>query len=654
MKINGNLSFLGLGQIQNLRVENLAVDPVSPSNGQVWYNTEDKVYRGFNGTDTITFATGGSTGLLQAEIDAIETAVGLAADGTFVPFAGTNNLDAATTVIGALTALDNAGKATADAATAAVAAEKVRAEAVEAGLAADIVTATEAAAAADLVLTEAVAAEKARAEAAEVVLTDAIAAEKARAEAAEAALAASIVTAGEGVATEKARAEAAEAALAASVTAEATRATDAETALSDRVTTEVADRTAADQALADALALELDLRFAGDTTLQANIDAEAAARAAADAALSAKLDDKLAGLTWENAVDKVVADITLVDLVGVADGTRIVDTATHTIFTVTGEALDAGEVLVEGAAFFDKETDVPYVFNGTALTQFNGAGSINAGTGLVKDGNTLSIVSTSGTITVTEDSIDVAQAVLDSITNVASNLAGEILVARSNEAGLSDRIDDEIAAREAADTAMTASYEAAVLAEKTRAEAAEVALAASIVTAGEGVATEKARAEAAELVLTDAIAAEKARAEAAELVLTDAGTAEKARAEAAELVLTDAVAAEVARATAAEEALVADLATEVAAREAGDAATNGRIEGGFFVYDGTVAATSHSVIHNIGSKYNNVTVVDADDEVVIPQSVKFTDATTLVVTFNTAIVCKVIVSGLKPLALPAV
>lgn len=56
-------------------------------------------------------------------------------------------------------------------------------------------------------------------------------------------------------------------------------------------------------------------------------------------------------------------------------------------------------------------------------------------------------------------------------------------------------------------------------------------------------------------------------------------------------------------------------------------------------------ATTWNVAHSLGVQYCNVTVVDSTDEVVIPQSITFTDANNLVVTFNTAIQGKVVVMG---------
>ena len=67
----------------------------------------------------------------------------------------------------------------------------------------------------------------------------------------------------------------------------------------------------------------------------------------------------------------------------------------------------------------------------------------------------------------------------------------------------------------------------------------------------------------------------------------------------------------------------------------------------YFLYTSTGASTTHTVNHSLGQKYCNVTVVDGSDEVVIPQSITFTGTGTLVVTFTSAIDCKVIVMGVN-------
>jgi len=68
--------------------------------------------------DDLEAKTGTSTDLIQAEIDAIETAVGLNADGTFAPITGSNYLNAATTFRAADLVLDTQVKAVNDRVTA--------------------------------------------------------------------------------------------------------------------------------------------------------------------------------------------------------------------------------------------------------------------------------------------------------------------------------------------------------------------------------------------------------------------------------------------------------------------------------------------------------------------------------------------------------
>ena len=76
-----------------------------------------------------------------------------------------------------------------------------------------------------------------------------------------------------------------------------------------------------------------------------------------------------------------------------------------------------------------------------------------------------------------------------------------------------------------------------------------------------------------------------------------------------------------------------------------------RVTNGYFVYDGTgSSAVSHTVTHNMGNKYVGVQVVDSSDEVIIPDSITYTDNNSLTVTFTQAIGCRVIVTGLKAAA----
>jgi hypothetical protein len=66
----------------------------------------------------------------------------------------------------------------------------------------------------------------------------------------------------------------------------------------------------------------------------------------------------------------------------------------------------------------------------------------------------------------------------------------------------------------------------------------------------------------------------------------------------------------------------------------------------FHLEEISTAATTWTVTHGLGQQFCNVTVVDASNEVVIPQSITFTSATVVTVTFNTAVAGKLVVMGI--------
>jgi len=72
-----------------------------------------------------------------------------------------------------------------------------------------------------------------------------------------------------------------------------------------------------------------------------------------------------------------------------------------------------------------------------------------------------------------------------------------------------------------------------------------------------------------------------------------------------------------------------------------------RLAAGYFMYDGTASAvTSATVTHNMNNKYVQVSIVDELDEVIIPESITFTSANALSVTFAVAQKFRAIVTGL--------
>lgn len=125
----------------------------------------------------------------------------------------------------------------------------------------------------------------------------------------------------------------------------------------------------------------------------------------------------------------------LIDGVGLADGDRVLlknqtDASQNGIYTFVNasqtftRATDANsnEKVTSGMFTFVEEgtlngnngyvltTDNPITLNSTLLefAQFSGAGQIEAGNGLVKDGNRIDVVGTTGRIVVNSDSIDIA------------------------------------------------------------------------------------------------------------------------------------------------------------------------------------------------------------------------------------------------------
>jgi len=681
MKINGSLVFDGssASEIQNLRLQKVTALPgiTAGDVGRLIYNSNTNIIHvGTNVGNVLSWvplATGGDASALLAEVDRIETSLGLGPDGSFDSGAFHENFADATSYV----ALINMLRDMAEAATTAATAEAARATAAEGalgtrvdGVAADLATETTRATGAETALggridtaTAAITSETTRATGAEGALgtridgvTAAAATERTRVDTA--------------IADETARATAAEGANGTAIAGEITRATNAETALGDRIdtetdareadvaaldgriSTEVADRTAADADAAAALASEVGRATGAETALGARIDTEATDRATAISNLRTEIGSTIAGLTWEAPVDLIAADVGTVDLTGLANGYRIVDLATMAIRTVTGGALGAPEPLVDGAAFFNRTNDTGYVFNGTAVVPFSGASSFVAGNGLVMTGNRVDVVSASGTITVTEDSVDVAQSVLTSISDNAAAVAAETSRATTAETGLGQRITDETAARVAALEAEATARTNAITTETTRATGVEGALRTDVDAATAAVATEVTN-------RTAAVNGERDRATAAEGALgtritNEVGTA--ATNAANELARVEGlVTTEVGRATGIEGTLRTDLDALSSTVDANASAVFDRVSKMYYLYDsrgGTQgdagSKTTHVVTHNIGCMFCNVTVIDDTNNVVIPESIVFDSNDQLTITFNTRIYCKAVIMGLEP------
>lgn len=69
-----------------------------------------------------------------------------------------------------------------------------------------------------------------------------------------------------------------------------------------------------------------------------------------------------------------------------------------------------------------------------------------------------------------------------------------------------------------------------------------------------------------------------------------------------------------------------------------------------YIYDSTLTGspsvgTSHTINHNLGQQFVNVTVYNTSNEQIVPQGVTLNSANQLIVTFNAAIDCKVVIVG---------
>lgn len=80
-------------------------------------------------------------------------------------------------------------------------------------------------------------------------------------------------------------------------------------------------------------------------------------------------------------------------------------------------------------------------------------------------------------------------------------------------------------------------------------------------------------------------------------------------------------------------------------------AVENRMTQGYYVYNGLASSlTTHTVVHSMGNQFVQVTVVDSNDQVIIPNTITYTDADTVTVVLSSAEGVRVIVTGLKAAA----
>lgn len=402
---------------------------------------------------------------------------------------------------------------------------------------------------------------------------------------------------------------------------------------------------------------------------------------AADAATKAYVDNAVVGLTWEAPVDAIVADATARDaLTGLAVGDRVVTEDNNTIYTVTATGtpatFDAGEALVDGSAFFDRSNETGYVFNGTTLTQFTGGGQLTAGIGLVKTGNVLDVNLGAGIAQLPSDEVGIDLAntstgalILTTDGTTRSTASGSQLhLLTDGSSGLAQAARGLYIAPRGVTNAMLAT-DGEVTIDVGGGGSGTFALGGTLSVVGDS--TQGTTTDVSGSTITvsavDASVSQKGVAsfdpdhfsvtngavslDASLGSLNNVASAVDAAADGDLLVKTSTGWEALSQATLFDDHVLDDLGDVSVSSPAagqtlvydGNSFVNRNV---YFLYESSAPAASHTVQHNLDTKFCNVTVVDSTDNVVIPESIVFDDADELTVTFNTAIDCKVIVMGI--------
>ena len=402
--------------------------------------------------------------------------------------------------------------------------------------------------------------------------------------------------------------------------------------------------------------------------------------AADDAATKGYVDSLVSGLTWEAPVVGVVADTTARNaLNGLNVGDRVAVEADDKIYTVTDDSpltFDAGVVLNDGEAFFDKSTETGYVFNGTTLTQFTGGGQLTAGTGLIKTGNVLDVQLGAGIAELPSDEVGID---LDSPTSGglrlrlagvdSTNAGAKLALILKSSGGLTQDADGLYIPASGVANTMLANDSITI--DVDGGGTASVDLGASLSILGSSTQGITTSVSGGDVIISgiDATSSQKGVAKfdsghfsvtagAVSLLATldDLDNVSGADAAATGSILT--------KDASGDDWTVVSRADLVGSTSIGDhndvtltSPADGEIlvmngsgqfvnQKAYHLYTSVSANSSHTVSHGLGVKFCNVTVVDENDGVVIPQSITFNSTSQLTVTFNTAIDCKVVVMGI--------
>lgn len=684
MRVNGNivLNDNGSGEIRHVYIERLdsaaettAAGTLTTANtGRLIFNTETKQYKYWTGTAFQALASGSDSSAIQSELDRLESSLGnfINADGSFTATAldalVAIDLAGATSLVDVLVKLDQA--ITNIDVSSQIAPIKTEIDAIEtgAGLAAD---GSYVADATTTYLTTASSLKDAdkKLDTALKALSDLEAADKA-------ALEGEITTLQGNVTDLQAEVDAIEtgaglqadgtyvAPVGANYIAAATSLKDADVKLDAAIKTNtdgLAALTTVVDGKEDALgfvpvnkagdSVNGNLAFGGTSTvknLAAPIDT-------GDAVRKIDLDNAIANIAKDYQADVLGTEADFVDVAGryiYVDGSK---------FT-TGVAASAGDIVVvdatgavtvlaydvsvegPGALAWNRNTQVWNQFNGTVWSEFGGLSGVNAGVGLAKDGNTISVKLGAGIadLPTGEVGLDLynvgaagkALSLVDPVTGSLSSASNAVLKWNAAFAGPLTVVGPGATIKQ---QGILAQYIGADVAGNGLEGGNGVALA---VKAGTGVIVD-ATGVSVDMAPLDAKYVDVAGDTMTGLLVlsgdaTDAkGAVTKQQMEAADTVVSDALAAAVTAIDGKFTSVVTSL-------------NKTYFE---FDYTNTGATAAISVVHNLGVKYCNVTVVDDTDEVFIPQSIKFIDANTLEVTLNTDISGKVVVMGHATLTL---
>lgn len=462
------------------------------------------------------------------------------------------------------------------------------------------------------------AAEITRATGAEGTNATAIAAEETRARAAEVALGTRIDNANVGqirndLTNEITRATREEGLLGDRITDEVNRATAAETALGNRVT-------ATEGAVAQVGVLRTDVN-----TLQA-------------AAIANR---------WLAPVDRMLANSGEWQPGSPSVGARYYNTTDKRIYTMAPAGWDTSVAVAAGSVFMVLSTNKE-MFMSQALTLIDitgGGGAPVQGDGITITDNVVSIQSSSGTLVPNGRSLDISPNVITQISDLEGAVTADtwlrpvnkMLADHTTSTGdatgdrIYDTTDKTIYTRETPTT-----WDAGVLV-RIGDTFFNLPSGTEYFMAANGTLKEMGVAGASEPIAGNGVVVSGMTVSinsASNTLVAGVGTLDLAPALKTSI---DQSASQITGINAAVSGISTGLSNEVDARKAG-----------YFLYTAGAAATTHTVTHNIGQKYPTITVSNATDFMIFPDSVQFVDANSLIVTFNTAITCKVAVTGAKP------